>query len=149
MLTIVWQKILLQKKTVQDKARQTDLFPLKWYNPKPLWGPDKANLLPQELLFTYVHSDTHTQSHMNLPIDHYQLFFPSGPGKATVSVRCSEAGIYTDVLWTCKHTASLVKVLVDACVFVCAHSYPVCMLSPPPCINHCPPALMRTKEHSR
>lgn len=88
----------------------------------------------------HTQAGTCTHSHMCLPIDHYQLFFPSGPGKVTVSVRCSEAGISTDVLQTRTHTASLVKVLIHACVFVCAHIFPVCILSPPSCINHCPPS---------
>ncbi len=40
---------------------------------------------------------------------------------------------------------NLVKVLIvhiRVCVLVyaCAHSLSVCMLSPPPCINHCPPS---------
>lgn len=91
----------------------------------------------------YTHTLTH--SHMCLPIDHYQLFFPSGPGKVAVSIRCSEAGISTEVSQTHTHATNLVKVLiVHICVcglvFACADSLSVCMLSPPPCINHCPPS---------
>lgn len=90
-------------------------------------------------LLKYKH--THKHSHTFLPIDHYQLFFPSGPGKVAIFLRCSEAGISTKVSQTVTHTINLVMVLfVHICVFACARSVWVCMLSPPPCINHCPPS---------
>lgn len=65
-------------------------------------------------VYLYAHAYTlaYTHSHMFLPIDHYQLFFPSGPGKVARSLRCSEAGISTEVSQTHAHTNTYTANLV-------------------------------------
>lgn len=84
-------------------------------------------------LYAHAHTLAYTHSHMFLPIDHYQLVFPSGPGKVARSLRCSEAGISTEVSQTHAHTDTYTANLVK----VGLHMY---ILSPPSCINHCPPS---------
>ena len=66
----------------------------------------------------YLCTHTHTHSHMCLPIDHYQLFLPSGPGKVAVPLRCSEAAISTN---THMHACNKSGQGVDSrlCVRVC------------------------------
>lgn len=67
---------------------------------------DEAVLPSQTLPFTYTHTRAAytlacAHSHMFLPVDQYQLFFPSGPGKVARSLRCREAGTNT-----CIHSES-------------------------------------------
>lgn len=67
---------------------------------------------PTELICFHIHCCLLTLTEMCLPVDYYQLFIPSGPGRATMFVRCSEAGV----------SAQLAR------------------YSPPPRISHCPPS---------
>lgn len=84
---------------------------------------------------------TGTHPLMCLPVDHNQLFLPSGPGRVIISVRGKEADIFP--LMTYKRgvcTASMVKALIHAYVFIWARRSPACTLPPPPYINHRPPS---------
>lgn len=69
------------------------------------WRGNGADLLPRSCCLL-------TLPGMCLPVDYYQLFFPAGPGRVTVFVRCSEASVF----------AQLAR------------------CSPPTCISHCPPS---------
>lgn len=78
---------------------------------------------------------------MCLPVDHNQLFLPSGPGRVIISVRGKEADIF--LLMTYQQgarTASVVIALIHFRVLVWARRSPACTLSPPPYINHRPPS---------
>ena len=103
----------------------------QWHRPKPLWG------LEQALLFTYVHTRIHTH------ICVCQLIITNCSSHQALAKWPSLSDVARQPFpqtHTCTRATNLVKVLTHVRVFACAHSLPVCALSPPPYINYCPPS---------